>query len=269
MRISAANSYNPSMLYNLHTHSFYCGHGSGRISEYASRAEEKGFSFLGFSEHCPFPDGLFADTRMAYGEMAAYEGDVRAEERPFPVLLGYEIDYMKGLHQYFAEVRERTDYLIAGVHFVRRPDGGWATPFSQGFDDGDIIAYIDRAVEAMESGLITFFAHPDVFLCRRPYDRLAADAAREISRASKALSIPLEINGNGILKGKGGYPHPAFWEEVRKNTDVAVLSTDAHHPEHLDKTIGEIRRFAEDLDFTVLEPALDDGRLVLRREQGS
>lgn len=57
-----------------------------------------------------------------------------------------------------------------------------------------------------------------------------------------------------------------FWEEVRKNTDIAVLSTDAHNPAHLHKTIGDIRKFASELDFTVLEPAIDDRRLTLRRE---
>ena len=75
--------------------------------------------------------------------------------------------------------------------------------------------------------------------------------------------------GNGILKGKGGYPHPLFWEEVRKNTDIAVLSTDAHNPAHLHKTIGDIRKFASELDFTVLEPAIDGCRLTLRRETES
>ncbi len=257
------------MLYNLHTHSFYCGHGTGRISDYADEAQEKGFDVLGFSEHCPFPDDLFGKTRMAYSSMPSYEADVRAEKRPFPVLLGYEIDYLKTMHGYFADLRGRVDYLIAGVHFVERPDGDWATPFSTGFDDGDVSRYIDRAIDAMQSGLISFLAHPDVFLCKRPFDSLARTAARELSAASLEYSVPLEINGNGILKGKGGYPHPLFWEEVRRNTDIAVLSTDAHNPAHLHKTIGDIRKFASELDFTVLEPAIDDCRLTLRRETES
>ena len=257
------------MLYNLHTHSFYCGHGTGRISDYADEAQEKGFDVLGFSEHCPFPDDLFGKTRMAYSSMPSYEADVRAEKRPFPVLLGYEIDNLKTMHGYFADLRGRVDYLIAGVHFVERPDGDWATPFSTGFDDGDVSRYIDRAIDAMQSGLISFLAHPDVFLCKRPFDSLARTAARELSAASLEYSVPLEINGNGILKGKGGYPHPLFWEEVRRNTDIAVLSTDAHNPAHLHKTIGDIRKFASELDFTVLEPAIDDCRLTLRRETES
>ena len=82
------------MTYNLHTHSFYCGHGSGMIKEYADRAEEKDFDILGFSEHIPFRDGFLSKSRMPYGDYASYESDVRKEKerRPFPVLLGYEVD---------------------------------------------------------------------------------------------------------------------------------------------------------------------------------
>ena len=82
------------MLYNLHTHSRYCGHGSGEIVDYLSYASGKGFSFLGFSEHCPFPTGRFRSTRMPYSERGEYENDVRSSASgfSFPVLLGYEID---------------------------------------------------------------------------------------------------------------------------------------------------------------------------------
>ena len=128
------------MLYNLHTHSHYCGHGSGEISEYAEYAASKGFSMLGFSEHCPFPTGRFRSTRMPYSEMEKYENDVRSSASgfSFPVLLGYEIDYMEQWHDYFRSVRERVDYFTAGVHFVERPDGTFRTPFNDGFSDDDV-----------------------------------------------------------------------------------------------------------------------------------
>ena len=101
------------MTYNLHTHSFYCGHGSGTIKEYADRAEEKDFDILGFSEHIPFRDGFLSKSRMPYGDYASYESDVRKEKerRPFPVLLGYEVDYFASRHGYYEEVKERVEYF--------------------------------------------------------------------------------------------------------------------------------------------------------------
>ena len=201
------------MLYNLHTHSHYCGHGSGEISEYAEYAASKGFSMLGFSEHCPFPDSLLGNSRMPFSSMALYEDDVRraGASMPFPVYLGYEIDYYDEYSSFFQSLSERTDFLIAGVHYVRRPDGTFRTPFNPGFSDDDVKRYADAAVKVMETGLLTFLAHPDVFLCRRHFDKVAEEAARTIASAAAELSVPLEVNGNGLLKGCGeneGYPSP-------------------------------------------------------------
>ena len=92
-------------MYNLHTHSFYCGHGSGTIKEYADRAEEAGFDVLGFSEHIPFCDGFLSKSRMAFDDFALYESDVMEEKinRAFPVLLGYEVDYFDSRRAYYEE----------------------------------------------------------------------------------------------------------------------------------------------------------------------
>ncbi len=48
---------------NLHTHSFYCGHGHGHIAEYVQAAASTSLKALGFSEHCPFPDDRYRSTR--------------------------------------------------------------------------------------------------------------------------------------------------------------------------------------------------------------
>ena len=64
---------------NLHTHSFYCRHGEGKISEYVKKAEEKVLlKVLGFSEHAPLPDKiLYYGTRMDYSDLDRYDRDVK------------------------------------------------------------------------------------------------------------------------------------------------------------------------------------------------
>ena len=262
------------MLYNLHTHSRYCGHGSGEIMDYLSYASGKGFSFLGFSEHCPFPTGRFRSTRMPYSEMEKYENDVRSSASgfSFPVLLGYEIDYMEQWHDYFRSVRERVDYFTAGVHFVERPDGTFRTPFNDGFSDDDVRRYAEQVVKVMESGLVSFLAHPDVFLCRRHFDSVTEETSRMIASASASLSVPLEINGNGMLKdseGYEGYPSGNFWRIASEYVDAAVISTDAHTVSNLDRTIPYVRAFAEKAGIAVLEPYVSDGGLSFRKEPQS
>ena len=260
------------MLYNLHTHSHYCGHGSGEIYEYADYAASRGFSMLGFSEHCPLPDGSFSSTRMPFSSMEKYESDVRASGKlaPLRIYLGYEIDYSEHFDSFYRMISDRTDYLIAGVHFVERPDGTYHSPFYAGFSDDDVRRYADSAVKAMESGLISFLAHPDVFLCNRRFDKVAEDASRMIASAAAELSVPLEINGNGLMKSSTeyeGYPSSGFWCVAREYVKTAVISTDAHAVKNLDRTIPFCRAFAADSGIDVLVPYAIDGHLGFRTEK--
>ena len=77
------------MKYNLHTHSFYCGHGSGTIKEYADFAQASGYEVFGFSEHIPFPDNHFKSSRMDYSRKALYEADVNEEKNRLRQHLSY------------------------------------------------------------------------------------------------------------------------------------------------------------------------------------
>ncbi len=252
--------------YNLHTHSFYCGHGSGRISEYCGRAAEKGFDALGFSEHIPFPDGRLSRSRMAFGTMPVYEADVRSQHVPFRLLLGYEVDYFPELDGYYEEVFGRVDYLIGGTHFITHPDGTLTSVFEPGLSKKDLGIYAGNTIKAMESGLFSFYAHPDVFLAARPFDDEAKAVSIAILDAAADLGMPFEINGNGIMQGRG-YPSRDFWALAAERGIPALLSTDAHSVPNLDASFEAISEFAAGFGIDVLYP--EDGLpLSFRTEQG-
>ena len=241
------------MKYNLHTHSFYCGHGSGKIGEYAEEAERNGFSLLGFSEHCPFPDEFLSRSRMPYSARNAYESDVRALSASFPVLLGYEVDYFPGRKGYYEEVLEDVDYLITGTHYIPRKDGSMVSVFDADLTSSDLSVYADAVIKAMESGLFSFTAHPDVFLSSHPFDEESKAISRAILEAAKDLGMPLELNGNGHLKGRG-YPSREFWETAKDMGIPALLSSDAHRVQDLAAPFDFLRSFAEDITLEILEP---------------
>ncbi len=252
--------------YNLHTHSFYCGHGSGKISEYCGRAEEEGFGVLGFSEHCPFPDGRLSASRMPYSSMRVYEEDVRGQKRPFRILLGYEVDYFSEMRAFYEETAARVDYLIGGTHFIRRADGTLTSVFEPGLSSDDLRIYADSTVKAMETGLFSFYAHPDVFLSAREFDAEAKAVSSAILDAAADLDIPLEINGNGLIQGRG-YPSRGFWEIAAEKGVPALLSTDAHSVRNLDASFEGISAFARELGIEVLYP--EDGLpLSFKTERG-
>ena len=73
----------------------------------------------------------------------------------------------------------------------------------------------------MESGHFTYLAHPDLFgMSYIDWDEDAIKASRKILEAAERLNMPLEINVNGMRKGKikynNGerylYPIKEFWE---------------------------------------------------------
>ena len=65
---------------NLHTHSRYCGHGAGELSEYVDAAKRVGLTALGFSEHCPVPDNRWGASRMKYHQQNSYMHDCREQQ---------------------------------------------------------------------------------------------------------------------------------------------------------------------------------------------
>lgn len=259
------------MKYNLHTHSFYCGHGKGLIGEYVSYAKEKEFSTLGFTEHCPFLDETYHRTRMPYSQMKSYESDIEKEKcDEIDLLIGYECDYIPSWHGYFEDLRERVDYLISGTHFIHRENGDITSPFSMDFKTKDLIKYCDMYIKAMNSGLFLFLAHPDVFLLNYPWNDNAKSASLDIIQASISLGIPLEVNANGIEKSIGdswGYPNINFWSLAKEYGVNAVISSDAHSVENLDKHYDDVYEFAKELGINILVPVIEKEGVVLRNQE--
>lgn len=263
------------MKYNLHTHSFYCRHGEGTIQEYVDEAERIGLQILGFSEHCPYPDRILESnfSRMYYPMMPFYERDVRlaAEKSSIKILLGYECDIWPGRDSYISSLKERTDYLICGVHFLPSYDGSIMSSFTDAMvDSRNLKIYTDAYIHAISSGMFLFCAHPDVYMyCREKWDNEAKVAAKAIISAAVECNIPLEINANGILKalreGKSeyGYPHREFWSLASEMGASCVLSSDAHKIENLSANESRLKAFANSFDLKFMEPVIENGTVKL------
>lgn len=249
--------------YNLHTHSFYCGHGEGEIKDYADYADEKHFDILGFSEHCPFPDDLFHSTRMAYKAMGRYLDDVdraRSEHKTI-ILKGFECDYLPKYRSYFEDLKEKVDYLIAGTHFMISDDG-ISNPFDGSMRKKDLFIYASSTIKAMESGLFSFFCHPDVFLSHYPFDEDAKAVSKDIIALAKEMDMPLEVNANGIAKADlehvdfYRYPRMEFFALVKAAGVKCVKSSDAHKVVNLDKYSKALDDFIAPLELDFVEPAV-------------
>ena len=250
------------MIANYHTHTSRCGHAWGEDREYAEKAAEAGLRILGFSDHTPYD--FFDSTprnrpmRMMPEELPDYAASVRALAGEYrdrmEILLGVEAEYYP---KYFSRLLEllrenRVQYLILGQHSlgneIGEPYCGRAFP-----EPAQLERYVSQCEEALDTGLFTYFAHPDLAFftgSEEIYER----GMRRLCRAALRTGTPLEINLLG-LRGGRNYPDERFWRIAAEEGCSAVLGCDAHRPEDLlnHESEQKARRMAAELGLPILE----------------
>ncbi len=269
--------------YNLHTHSFYCGHGEGQLKDYVREAKKASIEVLGFSEHCPVKENRWARSRMDYNQIEDYLGDIDdlkekeaelaqnykyvdkedkniTQLKPIKVLSGFECDYRKEYHSYLQEIKDRTDFLIFGVHYLDLPTQRDHSVHSYPLTRKTLNAYADQYIKAIESGLFSIGAHPDLFFIQYfKWDEQAKAISKAIIEAAAYYDVALEVNGNGILKRRvrgfnGGkrfiYPVEEFWKLAASYDDLKIITnSDAHSPYVMEESFEMCETFADEVSF--------------------
>ncbi len=92
--------------------------------------------------------------------------------------------------------------------------------------------------EALQTGLFTYFAHPDVIHftgSEKDYEQ----QMRALCEAAKATDTPLEFNLLGMRLGRY-YPDERFWAIAGEIGNTVVLGCDAHKPEDVCGGVAEL-----------------------------
>lgn len=226
------------MIANYHTHTWRCNHAQGTEREYVENAIQSGLRVLGFSDHTPyfFPGDHYSTFRMRPEQLDDYVQTVLnlrqeyAEQIEIP--LGLELEYYPALlPKLLPFLRDHgIEYLLLGQHFINNEldDHYTGVPTAE---KPLLERYCDQAIDAMQTGLFTYFAHPD-HVHFRGDESFYRHHARRICREAKSCGIPLEINLLGITNGRH-YPNPRFWEVAAEEGCTAILGRDAHRPDAL------------------------------------
>ena len=248
------------MIANYHTHTPRCNHASGTEEELAEHALLRGLKTLGFSDHTPylFPGNYYSNFRMRPEQLAEYADTVRGLKKRYAgkldIHLGVEAEYYPAFFkETLALLRENgVEYLLLGQHCCGNEIGGrWSgVPTER---EEDLREYCYQTMEAMNTGLFTYFAHPDMF-------RFTGDEAvyvrytRELCREAKNVGIPLEINLLGTEEERH-YPRRLFWETVAEEDCSVILGCDAHRPTALSDTAPEekARKMIGELGLKLLD----------------
>ncbi len=252
---------------NLHTHSFYCGHGTGELKDFAEKARGV-FKVLGFSEHQPVPDDSLP-SRMPFSDFESYIADIenlqRENNRGFVIanensynlpntdgnengseifiLKGSECDWEPRYRSFYEDYvlgEKAFDYVLGSVHFVKTKTGELKyIPSAREFDLNDLKWYVSRYAEMIESGLFLVACHPDLFFGGyKKWDEEAVSASKDIISCAIEHEIPLEMNDLGLRKRpmetniglRPQYTVPEFWALARDMGALICTNTDAHNP---------------------------------------
>ena len=224
------------MTANYHTHTPRCNHAEGAERDYIERALEAKFRELGFSDHSPYlfdVPGYYSRFRMKPEQLEDYANTLLALREEYRnrirLFIGLEMEYYPRLFSRTLDFLRQypLDYLILGQHAIYNETEGIFSP--RPTDDEKLLdQYRGQTMEALETGLFSYFAHPDLF-CFTGDPKAYERHVRTICRRARELGIPLEFNLLGFQEEKH-YPDPRFWRVAGEEGCSVVLGSDAHEP---------------------------------------
>jgi DNA polymerase (family 10) len=208
----------------LHCHSDYSD-GGATIEEMAVAARERGWGYIGISDHSEsafYAGGLKRDRLLRQQEEI---DELNERMDGFRVLKGIEADILAdGRLDYDAQILDSFDYVIGSIH----------SRFSM---DGD--AMTKRVLAAMDDPHLTILAHPTgrLLLTREPYP-INIEAVLE---KAAQVGVAVELNAD---------PHrlDLDWRYCRQAEELGVtieIGPDAHSTAGLDNVhfgIGMARK---------------------------
>lgn len=248
------------MIANYHTHTWRCNHATGTEQQYVENAIKAGLKILGFADHTPyiFPNGYYSHFRMKLSQFPDYVETVLRLRQEYAdkilIPLGLETEfYPRHLPELLPILQDwGVDYMILGQHFVGNE---YDAPYNGlGSDDEGLLRqYVRQTCDAMNTGLFTYFAHPDLINFQGSA-RAYRHHMRDICIEARSCGVPLEFNLLGLAGGRN-YPNPMFWEMVAEEGCDVVMGRDAHTPEALldEKTENRALEILTKLGITPME----------------
>lgn len=237
--------------FNYHSHTYRCGHADMDMMDYEYVEEyiKMGFKKIAFTDHCPEKNKVDKriNMRMEYEQREEYLSSIKQLKEKYAdeidIKVGYEVEYLPGEEENLLELKNESDVIILGQHFVYDDNYELAIVHRNGFNDEEIIRYAEYIKKAIQLRIPDIIGHPDIYMLKRnSFGDIERKAAHMICQVCEEYRIPLEINlnsiyyrvidGDKILKDKISsvkYPCREFWEIV-SNYDIKVLyGIDAHH----------------------------------------
>lgn len=253
---------------NYHVHTHRCKHAEGRDRDYVEQAIKAGFSEIAFTDHSPWPllpqeTGMI---RMQLSSLPEYVNSLRNLREEYKsrisIKIGLECEYFAGRMDWLKEtiIKYELDFVILGNHFHEFEAQN--RYYSHYQDKKNLLSdYLSDSLAAIDSGVYTYFAHPDIFVhSLHQWDKDSENVSRIILEACKKAGLPVEYNLGGVRNQHETlrYPYPKFWQIASEVGNEVMVGIDAHSPMdfHDKKTIREAVLFLNSLGIDVSQRKL-------------
>lgn len=238
---------------NYHTHTFRCGHASGKDEDYVKQALGASMYELGFSDHIMLPNFSQIGIRGNYSLLEDYISSINNLKEKYKdrmkIYVGFEAEAFPLYYPYYKEMisSKKIDYLILGNHFAMNENKQLFCHFSKITNASELYLYRDLAFSSLQTGCFNCFAHPDYFMSNiENEDRDVKKVMEDLVGLCVRLDIPLEINVAGIRNGKQRignvdryyYPTELFLKTCKKFDAKVIVGQDAHAPEQIDNQLA-------------------------------
>jgi len=226
---------------NYHTHTRRCNHAEGSDEDYVKAAIAAGFSEIGFSDHSPWPAHPFETSfiRMKIALFPDYVNSIKQlqkkYEKEISIKIGLECEYFEDRMEWLKKSIDQyqLDYIILGNHFHKFETHDRYYGFYR--DKKNLLLdYLSDSVAALDTGMYSAYAHPDIFV--RSLERWSFEAEKMsemLLLKARDSDVPVEYNLGGVRSGNYGgigYPYPRFWELAAAIGNEVIIGIDAHSP---------------------------------------
>lgn len=257
---------------NYHTHHYLCGHASGFMKDYIEEAIKNHFIELGISDHGPLYDPPFYRMSLYEFKNVYLKEFKQAKEKyqdQIKLLISVEIEFVEAQTNHYHELLKDLDYLILGCHYYSDKPGYHRKAIYFVDTEEKLLEYTNLIERALDTKCFKILAHPDLFFTGYPsFDSFCEKCVERIVDAANRNNVLLELNANGIRKGKTkqlgnemvyGYPCEDFWKVVKRKNGKVIIGSDCHQPHELNDYATDLAtNLAKKLELNIIEKLSDE-----------
>lgn len=245
--------------FNYHSHTYRCGHADldMKDEEYIQEYIKMGFEKVAITDHCPEKNEIDKrdDMRMKYTEKEEYLNSIKKLKEKYAdkiqIETGFEVEYLPGEEENLKELKDETDKIMLGQHFIYDDNKELRIFGKHDFTDEELIRYAEYIEKAVKLNIPDIIVHPDIYMHKREtFGEIESKVANMICKVAEKYNIPLEINLAQVFNktyyekkeinndpiekqkeklSKVVYPCKEFWEIATKYNIRVLYGIDVHH----------------------------------------